>query len=487
MNEFYPRASAWIKFLRQYGPIPQNENMYDESIRRSARRAGVDPLLFEHPVDTAVLEAIRSPEPTSVILTGTAGDGKTHICRRVWEEVGGDVSVWNADVTYLSTELPRLDTQSGPRRLHVITDLSAWAPQRGAKWASDKENLLQRFSASAFPEVSTDRTGVDEPADTDIFLIAANDGQLIESWHRLQATPAVLHARELMETMLVEDRKELPGGRLRFLNLSRSPSATLFERAVQAFVSHPAWESCRSLNAGPGEFFGPGCPIRHNLELLENPLLQARLTALFHLCDYSRIHIPIRQILLLLVNALLGHQDVRLVRDRLMRAEDVPNVIREGAVAKANLYSNIFGGNLTDSRRESTLIFDAFDRFGIGYETSNRIDNILIYGEADDTLRDYFDRFMAADEFYGADPTFRAAQREYIEGADEDEQRSADFLSALVAQRRGLFFKIPDDEEEELKLWELTVFRYAGEYLRRVVGSLGSGKRVGRPVISRLV
>ena len=31
-------ASRWIKFLRSYGPIPTNDNMYDESIQRALRR-----------------------------------------------------------------------------------------------------------------------------------------------------------------------------------------------------------------------------------------------------------------------------------------------------------------------------------------------------------------------------------------------------------------------------------------------------------------
>ena len=38
-----------------------------------------------------------------------------------------------------------------------------------------------------------------------------------------------------------------------------------------------------------------------------------------------------------------------------------------------------------------------------------------------------------------------------------------------MSQRRGLFFKIPAEWEQELSLWELTVFKYAGEYLAKVL------------------
>ena len=30
-------ANRWIRFLRNYGPIPTNDNMYDESIQRVKR------------------------------------------------------------------------------------------------------------------------------------------------------------------------------------------------------------------------------------------------------------------------------------------------------------------------------------------------------------------------------------------------------------------------------------------------------------------
>lgn len=480
MTDSSPDPTSWIRFLRQYGPVPQNENMYDEFIRQSARRAGVEPLYFEHPAGAVVLKCITGSAPVSVVLTGTAGDGKTHLCRQVWEAIGGDPVAWQSPNPHLCTSLPgtvdgQLDNNGRGRTLHVVRDLSAWVPQRGAAWDPAKEELLKSFSTSLF---------ADGGGPGDVFLIAGNDGQLIETWRRLGRSEAVERTQELLETLLVEDRQQLEGISLRFFNLSRYRSSELLERALDAFLGHPGWEACRALDAGPGEFFGPRCPIRHNLELLETPLVRRRLKDLLALCDYNGVHLPIRQILLLLVNAVLGHPDVK---DRLMTAADVPVIIRAGTVAKASLYSNIFGGNLGETWRERILVFDALGRLGIGHETSNRVDNILIFGDADEALRGYFERYLAADAFYGADASYRAAQREYVEGADESDERGATFLRMLVAQRRGLFFKIPDAEAEEMRLWELTVFRYAGEYLRRVVSVLEAGRRVDRPILSRLV
>jgi hypothetical protein len=230
--------------------------------------------------------------------------------------------------------------------------------------------------------------------------------------------------------------------------------------------------------------FSATCPIRQNYELLKSALVKARIRALIELCDHNGLHLPIRQILLLLSNTVLGHPDCK---DHLMRTSDVPEIIKNGTISKASIYNNILGGNLSESRRESITVFDYFDRFQIGYETCNRIDNILIFGDGDEQLNRHFQRFIGSDTFYGADKWYYDTRSRYIEGMEEDTTASSDFLKLLVTQRRGLFFKISEDLEEELRLWDLTVFRFAGEYLRDVTGVLRSGGMVRRPILNRLV
>ncbi len=480
------KSVCWLKFLRHYGPVPRNDNMYDETIQRSARRQGIAPIDFEHPYQRRIADSFNraTADPVSVILTGTAGDGKTHLCRQVWKSLEGSDDDWASDNPYLTirfhypkdrTKWPGSEEPSLYRsvKIHFIRDLSGWAPQQGADWDVDKEALLQSFCHSLF------NSEADE-----IFLIAANDGQLIEAFRRLKDTDDVKRARQVFEDLLVEDRQEQSGVRLRFFNLSRASSAELFDRAIEKFLAHPGWDELKHGVPGENDLFGPKCPIRQNYELLGTPLVRARLRSLLELCDYNGLHVPVRQILLLLTNAVLGHPDVG---QHLMLPGDVPKVIAAGTVSKASLYNNIFGANLSDIRRQSITIFDFLERFQIGYETSNRVDNLLIFGEGDENLGGYFETFIEKDKFYGADERFYAAKREYIEGTSEDEEKSNEFLHMLVAQRRGLFFKIPKDSEVELNLWELTVFRFAGEYLEEVVNVLKRGAVVKRPLVSRLV
>ena len=477
---------SWLTFLRHYGPVPRNDNMYDETIQRSARRQGIVPIEFEHPTQSEIVNCFNqaTTDPVSVILTGTAGDGKTHLCRQVWKTLNGNEEEWSSDSPYLTIKFhypkdrktwPAAEDSSLYRlvKIHFIRDLSGWAPQQGALWEPEKEKLLQTFCHSLF-----------HPDSDEIFLIAGNDGQIIESFRRLRETEDVKRARQLFEDLLVEDRQEQPGVRLKFFNLSRASSADLFDRAIEAFLSHPGWQDLKVIEPSENDVFGSICPIRHNYELLQTPLVQDRLRALLVLCDYNGLHVPIRQILLLLTNAVLGHPDVK---DRLMVPADVSKVIAAGTVSKASLYNNIFGGNLSETRRQAITIFDFLERFQIGHETSNRVDNILIFGEGDEYLGAKFDQLIARDPFYGADARFYAAKREYIEGTDESEDRAKEFLEMLVSQRRGLFFKIPKEAESELGLWELTVFKFAGEYLDAVLGVLKMRDVVKRPILSRLV
>ncbi|QPC88869.1 hypothetical protein GA830_19890 (plasmid) [Mesorhizobium sp. NBSH29] len=37
-------TNNWIRFLRNYGPIPTNDNMYDETIQRALARLKMPPI-----------------------------------------------------------------------------------------------------------------------------------------------------------------------------------------------------------------------------------------------------------------------------------------------------------------------------------------------------------------------------------------------------------------------------------------------------------
>jgi hypothetical protein len=449
MSEY--RTSKWVQFLRQYGPIPHNDAMYDEHVHNAARRNGVEQPRFDSGGLVEEIERdLRGPNPRSVILTGTAGDGKTWTCREVWTRLGGDPYAWRGEG---KDQDHRLRLPSGVT-LVVLKDLSELDPARSRDLPVMAEAL------------------VGKRADV-VFLVAANDGQLREAWQRITPrTGAVMGSGDLIESLLVQGKFRAPSERLVMFNLSRQDSAQRMGHVLDVLLSDEGWRKC---DGCPGQSPGPArCPIWENKQRLSDPLLRERLDALMTLADQSGSHLPMRQLLLLASNMLLGHPDGQ---DRLLRCQDAAKVVRDGTAHLASVYRNAFGENLPETRREGIAVFDVLRRFGIGEETSNGIDNLIVYGHDDPELRPSFDALMGADPMYGASPAFVEGLRAYLEGGEEDEDGArARFVELAVAQRQRLFFTVPREREAEVGLWELTVFLHAGSFLDRVLRPMKTGQ-----------
>src|SRR5262249_15693114 len=155
----------------------------------------------------------------------------------------------------------------------------------GTEWPTDKRDLMLRFCRSLSAQYPPE-----------VFLIAANDGQLTETFRRLLPADEASRAMEIIEELLVTDRERLPGYSLALFNLSRGSSVVMFMRALDAFLAHEGWTVCRNEASGPDRLFGAECPVRKNYELLGSSLVRERIAALLELCDQNGLHVPIRQI-----------------------------------------------------------------------------------------------------------------------------------------------------------------------------------------------
>ncbi|MEC0174344.1 hypothetical protein P4H83_05625 [Paenibacillus favisporus] len=451
--------SDWISFLRQYGPIPRNDNMYDEAIHRIIKRKNIKPIVIESFYFTEFIENFRSSNPKSIILTGTAGDGKTYNCREIWLALNGSLQIWESDEKIKELQL------SNSKKLYVVKDLS--------ELKDEERGILKLLVKSVL-----------DPHDTNVFLIAANDGQLIEAWKHIDSDDQTERVKQCVEDLLVSEVNEKSGFNLKLYNLSQINAARLFPQIVDVVLQHPGWSDCNNCSLRENDQEDRKCPIWENRKRLEgiedDKLIRSRVTDLLELCELNGVHLPIRQLLLLVSNMLLGHPEAK---DRLMSCTDAVKIVNDHRTSLASIYRNIFGENLTERRRESTDVFATLGRFGIGYETSNTIDNILIFGEDDPDLNLYYKELVLNDTYYGADQTFRANQKNYLEGVTDSGEI---FLNSLRSQRQRLFFVIPRDKEEELKLWHLTTFQYAGEFLTDVYRVAARNGKVGTQVTSRI-
>ena len=449
-------SNNWIRFLRNYGPIPTNDNMYDETIQRALTRLKIAPIELPAPHLDWLVGNFRSEEGLSIILTGTAGDGKTYHCRRVWLELGGTIEDWNG-----GAKIQRLPL--GARQLVVVKDLSELR-------ADESKPLIEQMAWD-----------VANPAAPRVYLMAANHGQLLEKLKSAGTDKDTTALVEVVENLLVTGRSGNDAIKLDLKDLSRSAAVVMIDQVIDAVTQHAGWNGCLDCPA----LNEAHCPIRENRERLigtnDAGLFRSRLGSLVEASEQNGGHFTIRQALSLVTNIILGHPNAK---DGLMSCNDVASLAGAGSAELASPYRNVFGGNLKRSRAERTEPFRKLHLFGIGSETSNKVDNMLVYGADDPELLATYTALVQADPIYGETPAYKRAQQAYLEG--DDSNAATRFLALLQGQRQRLFFTIGEELAENLDLWDLTVFRYAGLYLE-TARALAEKRPLPRHVMPMLI
>lgn len=446
-------TNNFVAFLRHYGPIPASDNMYDELIQAEIERRSIDPPIRIAPARLDdLLRNFEDANPRNVVLTGTAGDGKTYHCRSVWEHFGGAPDEWREGKKIVS--LPLLASK---RALTIVKDLSELTRE-------EKDGVLAGLASAV--------TGENE---TDVYLVAANDGQLLASWRDWaeQQDQDARHVFQIVEDMLVEERTHDEALHLDLYNLSGLDASAHFEKLVQQVVEHPLWSRCQGcellLDDGTTT-----CPIRINRERLrgsaDGSTFRKRLRDLIRLSRANRMQLPIRDLLLLCVNILLGD---RMSQQTLLTCRTARNRAKEQRYAMTNPYANVLGANLPERQRQQYQVFTTLEAFGIGKETDNKVDNLLIYGAHEDS--DLYEKVVASDVHYGKQAYERALD-DYLEGERQD---TVEFIRILARQRQRLFFSL--EAHHRLDPWRLTVYQASGKFLE-FVDALADGHVV--PTIS---
>jgi hypothetical protein len=458
-----PPAAVWVRFLRSYGPTPQNLTMFDEYVSGAVGRAKVQPIQLATPLLEAMAQHIESKAPGSMLIAGTAGDGKTYHCRALWARLGGDPKAWSAKGNIKELRL-------GDGRLAVfIKDLSEFNGQ-------ESDMPLQRLENSVL--------GGD---DSEVLVVATNHGQVLD---RLRDLGKRQGRRHPLRTPLQECFLQAGPApdRLAVFDLSRTTTRKTFEEVAKAVAGHPEWENCSRCSLRTS---GTVCPIDENRRRLlgatDGGQLASRLGDLIEIARLNGRHLPVRDLLALCANMVLGYSDAKEAKENLMTCADVQRIQEAGNVSKASVYANAFGANLPKRRASDRPVFKAMAGFGVGEETTNAADSLLVYGKDDSRLQADFARLVASDQIYGATTNYLQAQENYLEGYEGArlDGGADEFMDMLEDQRRRLFFTLPSDEPGYPR-WAMTVFRYAGDYLEIIETLAENKKQVSEAVRSRI-
>src|SRR5258707_1412499 len=155
------RGEKWIRLLRAYSPVADNEAMQGEQVDGLARSLGIPKLAFEHPARKLLLDCfpLETGAFRNVVLTGTAGEGKTSLCfELVFQLTGNHAKGANG------VEEVRVETAAGPRTLTLIYDVTGWRKRTNGHISEGDVTVLKPMTRSSFA------TG------DDFFVLAVNDG-----------------------------------------------------------------------------------------------------------------------------------------------------------------------------------------------------------------------------------------------------------------------------------------------------------------------
>ncbi len=415
-----------VEFLAAYGPTPDGNNMYDEFVVAAAKKAGLAALRIPETYSQGIIEALSDAVPRSTILTGTAGDGKTYVARQVLHELSGGSQNWSN-----TRNIPT--TSYKGRTVHFVKDMSE-IPDK------DKADLLPKLIQSF-----TGRTD-------DLYIICVNDGHLLKTWRA--SSDSDPDAQKILETFqnLLKDDREIPERyRFRLVNMSRRSRADMFNEIVDAICEHAGWAACPSdcPALDPKHY----CPILANRDEFRKKgpaTLRDRLKSLIEIAAADDEHLSIRQIIILVVNAILGDAK-NIYRTPLLDCNRARRRGQNDEREDTNPFNNIFGDNHPPARRKVFTAFATLARFGIGYETNNYFDDGLLFPLDTTNLPDH--------PRYG-DHIFAAPRDNYKENPAE---RFSDLRTRIIAQRRRLFFSVNDvpgkDNREEAP-WILTIHHH---------------------------
>ncbi len=462
------QGEKWVRLLRGYCPVAENEAMHGEHVDKLAAHLGIPKLSFDHPARQLLLDCFSTSNGAfrNVVLTGTAGEGKTSLCFELVRELTGVGAKGETGVEELS-----INTPAGERRITLIYDVTAWRTKANGYLSSDDVSVLERMAQSAFG------------TSNEFFVLAVNDGQMHELFRALPPdTSALLRQLETTLIDLHAKGQRDNGERLRLVNLSRVPSEEIMGLCLAAVLDRSEWACLDTERDNP--LFSEASSLSRNYRTLNTPNVRAKLIMLARIADATGHHLPTRGVLCLLSNALLGHPDAR---DRVIRpGHEATAIAAQGSAHKAALHRTLFGENLTANNRRKREIYRFLSMLHIGDETTNDLDELFIFGARDPELAVAYGDLIDADPFLQRNPDFDSMLKRYIRGDINSDEETKAFLDELAAERRRVFLGASQQQAQKYSLWRTSVFHHAREYLEDLLKPLETGRPPARLHLRKL-
>ncbi|MDD2886800.1 MAG: hypothetical protein PHY66_03285 [Aliarcobacter sp.] len=443
----------FFKLLAAYAPTSQNKASYDEHVTKYAEKLGVDEINIDNGLFVRLYNFFIE-EAKSIIISGSAGDGKTYLLRKLYETLNKNNSTWSDYIPELSFDKYQIKFIKDFTEIEQI----------------DRENVLDGLYKSIHGNSN------------DLYFIAANDGILTDTLRDyLDIKP---HFLDLLNNIEEHIEMNSSDNALILLDLSQTSSSKNFELLLNEILNYcDEYESsCPSLTNE--EIF---CPIHSNIRLLKEKNIQQQLINIIRTCDLNYNHITLRKLFMLIANTILGYKGEKKIFNNCETA--IEHFKTSNLKIDASIYNNIFGENLSKSKREESP-FKELRELRIGFETTNNIDGFLLFGDIKN--EDLYNRELN-NPFINLD-LFKNKKINYLNGSDEEstnneEDSNKEIQEFLIFFRRHLFFNIHNQlklENIEINRSELIAYKHADKFYNEVVLSLKDGKSPQKSIIKEL-
>lgn len=535
----------FIDYLGSYGN--DNNLQYDEYVAQNAQNCGIKkPFNFvlntQENYRDDIKRVIEHHHSTLILLSGRAGDGKTHFLRHIFNELIANNAqesqpneLWNKQPNFFSL------TKEGIE-FYFVKDFSGEIDQN--KLGSVIEDILQQnkqdFESSAEQgptEINSSNThnlsatlSIGEQNQLEqseqkrshllskqeqetrshnpckIVIIAGNNGKILERFQYFFANETKLIGASflsaLVSYMLNHDRDPIDSiWGVQCHDMSACLGATEIISIFTEVLGDAHWDACKDCKNYQY------CPIVRNRAVISQPLVLARLLQIHELLVDNNVNFTIRNIMLLLSNALLGRvidntqlNCANINKKYKQSTKDVPpltcapkqlqqfyaNLIN--TPLGSNPYDNLLGINLSGnqlpnvkkrgrksktelnlSTDRTTPIFQDLSSLGIGYVSTKLIDEFLALGSAADIfskpINDYYGQLKQHYDFYNLFNGLSKLHKDFQDieqdaNPSKEEQSSAAALHLemqeyLMSLRRMMFFVLPADKSDELFLPEV--------------------------------
>ncbi len=328
------QVNPFVSFMHQYDLTTADySKIFDEHTKK-----------IEYSIDTNINKKIieeLSTSPRSIIITGNAGDGKTRICRNVYDQlVEEEFKGWPesgiAEISYKNY------------KIRIIKDLSELKNEVIVEELKKLQDSLENNESKVY------------------FLIAANEGKLT---HTLVKYPELNKLKSVVIPQFISNNKELEMTKeIKVYNLLYASSSIYAEKIVEGWNEEQNWNICNDCSSKNI------CIINSNHLALSDKTTKNRMMRMYKSLDMNGKHMTMRELLIHLAYTQTGGMACKDIHEA-SNSESIQGL------AKKSYYENFFGNNLRPEVFEEIGGIQEFKSLDPGYISDSLIDDFLLNGD----------------------------------------------------------------------------------------------------------